>query len=242
MSVLRIIGFVGTVLISTASLAQQTSQATSDPIIAQNSGGEFYLAPRLNFGASDVSDFRISPDQGGTLAQKQEGAEFVAGASIAFGYKWDTEDLPLRIEGQYYYRYHYDLNLRVTNGRAGTVDYDNETVAHAGLVQGYWHADIDQLPFEPYIGLSLGAIWNHTVSDRRANAGGTSEVTTNRINLAYGGGLGVWWDFSENLSLDVGYRYLDLGDIQTDRYPTGERVETGDYGTHDVYIGVAYRF
>jgi len=188
---LGIVGAVVAACLSSAALAQE------EPPVEENSftqpGGQFYIAPRLNFGISDVSDFRLDPDQGGTLVQKQDGAEFVAGASIAFGYKWDTDDLPLRIEGQYYYRYHYDLNLRLD--AAQVEDYDNETTAHAGLIQGYWH-----------------------------------------------GGVGIWWDFSENFTLDLGYRYLDLGDLDTDNFPSGESVDTSDYATHDIYVGVAYRF
>lgn len=222
-------------LTATGALAQEDT--------GNDGGGSFYLAPRLNFGISDVSDFRLDNNaQAGTLVQKQEGAEFVAGASLAFGYKWDTEDLPLRIEGQYYYRYHYDLNLRFTpTGGGAAIDYDNETVAHAGLIQGYWHLPTDW-GIEPYVGLSLGGIYNRTESDRRNTGGGTEVITTNSFQLAYGGGVGVWWDVTDSLAVDIGYRYLDLTDLDTDRYSSGERVVTSDYHTHDIYVGVAWKF
>lgn len=236
LSAVAAVGLMGT--LGGTALAQD-----EQPVATEGGmGGNFYVAPRLNFGISDVSDFSLSPAQNGSLVQKQDGAEFVAGASLAFGYKWDIEDLPLRIEGQYYYRYHYDLNLRLTQPGGTTVDYDNQTVAHAGILQGYWHIPTGW-GIEPYVGLSVGGIYNQTESDRRDNGTGASEsIDTDSFQFVFGGGAGIWWDVNDSLAIDVGYRFLDLTDLETDRFSSGERVTTSDYHTHDIYVGVAWKF
>ncbi|MPR12014.1 porin family protein [Microvirga tunisiensis] len=53
---------------------------------------------------------------------------------------------------------------------------------------------------------------------------------------------GVGYQLSSNFTLDLGYRYVSLGDVKTRSYDSGTGVDVESIGAHEVRLGVRYSF
>jgi opacity protein-like surface antigen len=53
---------------------------------------------------------------------------------------------------------------------------------------------------------------------------------------------GVGYQLSSNFTLDLGYRYVSLGDVKTRTYDNGTGVDVESIGAHEVRLGVRYSF
>lgn len=102
------------------------------------------------------------------------------------------------------------------------------------LVNGY--ADLGTWwGLTPFIGGGVGAVYNHlgnmvdtntgvdvvagNVLYSGVGAGGAGfAVAKSKWNLAYAGMVGVSYNLTSNLKLELGYRYLDMGNITTGVY------------------------
>ena len=111
-----------------------------------------------------------------------------------------------------------------------TVDYANRGKFHGdtATVPSYYTAKIDSFTilanvyldlgtwsgFTPYVGAGVGTthLRMHEYTNVTINEPGDSVVDTTRWNLSYAGMAGVAFQFSPKLVLDVGYRYLIMGD------------------------------
>jgi opacity protein-like surface antigen len=69
-----------------------------------------------------------------------------------------------------------------------------------------------------------------------------TERTTHTDNFAIGAGFGFLWDMTDSLGLDVGYRYLNLGEVRVQGFPTGETLTADKMTAHDVQVGLIYKF
>jgi len=88
--------------------------------------------------------------------------------------------------------------------------------------------------FTPYVGAGIGLSRNK-ISDVAlpvASSGGT------KTSFAYALHAGVSYDFSEALTVDASYRYIDLGKGESG----GIVVDYDDLKSHDFRIGLRYRF
>lgn len=61
-------------------------------------------------------------------------------------------------------------------------------------------------------------------------------------SLAWVGLVGVDWRFAESWSVELAYRYLDLGEVDAGSFPAGDGLAGEDYTTQDVFLSVSYRF
>ncbi|BCJ89899.1 hypothetical protein IZ6_06340 [Terrihabitans soli] len=104
----------------------------------------------------------------------------------------------------------------------------------------------------PYVGAGVGAAWlkmsDFTDYNPTEDATGLSgDVDT--WNFAYALYAGLAFEVTEQLTFDVGYRYLYLGDIETDDLltPLGGNDEFNpfnfeDVASHDIKVGLRYMF
>jgi opacity protein-like surface antigen len=117
-----------------------------------------------------------------------------------------------------------------------------------GMVNGY--IDLNGLmplpfgPFQPYVDAGLGAASN-TVDTLDTSLGGGTAINGNtRTSFAYGLGAGVGYPVAPNVTLDVAYRYLDLGEAETGASDTAGAVAPlkTDLREHTVTMGLRYMF
>jgi len=102
--------------------------------------------------------------------------------------------------------------------------------------------------FTPYVGAGVGVAHNVLGSYTRTSVDALGVVTQER--LAGGGGYsfawalmaGVGYKLSDSFTLDLGYRYVSLGDVKTRGYASGAGGDVESIGAHEVRLGVRYAF
>ena len=101
----------------------------------------------------------------------------------------------------------------------------------------------------PYIGAGVGVAWNVLSDHTRASYDpATGETSWNRIaggrehSFAWALMAGVGYQLSSGFTLDLGYRYVSLGDVKTRAYGAGAGVDVAAIGAHEMRVGVRYAF
>lgn len=104
----------------------------------------------------------------------------------------------------------------------------------------------------PFVGAGIGASWIKLsdFSDYNAtlNASGFSDDVST-WNFAFAAYAGLAFEINEQMTFEVGYRYLYLGDIETNDLETAggalgvyNPYEFDDIQSHDIKVGLRYAF
>ena len=197
----------------------------------------FYLGIRALPALSDAADETIA---GGTLKQNSDDPELTIGGGIMVGYHWRRHDLPLRLEIEYAHRLQLDFDAE--NSGPPRVGYKNDVTSDSLMFNAYLDIATDS-PWRPYVGVGLG--WARNESDvLRTNlvtfARESRRETVN--NLAYSLQTGVRVAISDSWVGEIGYRFLDMGEIESGSFTTGDSVSADHYYSHDIVFGLAYMF
>ena len=143
----------------------------------------------------------------------------------------------------------------------GTDFYRANVSSAVGLVNGYvdlgtWYC------LTPYLGGGVGVAYNrvsgftdqgiNVINPGQNNAFASPSGTTfregNKTNFAWALMAGVGYEVTRNLKLDIGYRYLNLGDATTgssvDRFGNTQSFKylQKDLASHDIRIGMRWQF
>ena len=86
--------------------------------------------------------------------------------------------------------------------KGNSMGNDHKINTMSMLLNGYYDIHMGS-PLYPYINLSIGA------SKIKVNNVGVEK--NNDYKFSWGGGAGLAYDISQNVSIDLGYRFLDLG-------------------------------
>jgi len=153
--------------------------------------------------AQDFSSFYVTPkimtsyQRGDMNGNYERGSVFGLGLSLGSDLSYSSS-LPIRMEAEYLYH----GNQTFTN------DINHEISAHSILANAFLDIQTDTY-FTPYFGGGAGLA---VINDRVTNSDSTK---TSRWNFAWNLGGGLAWSINENLALDIGYRYMDLGKAET---------------------------
>ncbi len=143
------------------------------------------------------------------------------------------------------------LRTDVTVDYAAPVKYEG-TIATAGdttakiqastaLVNGYldlgtWYH------LSPYIGAGAGVAYVHAYDYASTGAPPFSADTSKyQWNFAFAGMAGIAYAVSHNLMMDLGYRYLNIGDVKTGSDVFGA-MTFKNVAAHEVRIGLRWSF
>ncbi len=213
--------------------------ALSSPAVAQademnwNSPGGFYL--RLDSGWS------FSRDAGGDIDTDFGDSYLVGGGA---GYRFNDY---LRADVTISYRGGYDIDdAQTLSGSSFAVQGDASSLT--GMVNAY--VDVGRFGrVTPYVGGGIGVSRN-TISDLSATFAGVSATVDDETSTSFAwqasAGLGI--EVAPNLAIDVGYRYMDLGSIETGDTVTvggasiGGAASDGDLRAHEIQVGLRYSF
>lgn len=164
------------------------------------------------------------------------GDGFLTGVGI--GYR--VNDL-LRLDTNFEYRAQRTLKAKEWSD-FGSTSYNGDLTSYVFMTNAY----LDLGTFRsitPYVGagagLSLNRIDNTQILTRYGPAG-----VANRRDWQFAWALhaGVGIELNDNLTLDVGYSYTDLGNIHATRTQTGSRFIFKGLHSHDIKIGLRYAF
>lgn len=141
------------------------------------------------------------------------------------------------------------MGLRGTRDISGTgVDHvalEGGVRSHTGMVNAYY--DFGSFGgLIPYVGAGLGVSYN-VLDDLRQNDGGRVDGGKN-LSMAWSLMAGVGYKLSDRLTLDLGYRYIDLGSVESGGVltcPCGSqevrpKFKVDDLTAHEIKVGVRF--
>lgn len=102
--------------------------------------------------------------------------------------------------------------------------------------------------FTPYVGAGIGVARNVLGSYTRTSVDAFGVATEERLaggdDYAFAWALmgGIGYRLSSSFTLDLGYRYVSLGEVKTQGHGNGAGADVKSIGAHEVRLGVRYAF
>ncbi|MDC0191155.1 outer membrane beta-barrel protein [Rhodospirillales bacterium] len=225
--------FVVFVVFLTTLFASETSDAGDD--------GSYYFKGEIGKG------FPNDPSQvsgAGTSAQNESNDKFRK-YGIGFGI---NPDGPARAD----FSFSHSPNMKTTsNGSFNTTargNIDNYLV----MMNIYYDFEEGEQSFVPYFSGGIGLSRMVTDNAKVTNAAGTinvSEGGETKNNLGWALGLGAAINMKENVSLDMGYRFLAMGKAEQSGVFSGTPAQASNSGArmdnlfaHELYLGLRIGF
>lgn len=189
------------------------------------------------FGGWSSVDSVTASGLGGTLTENNT-EDPSAGVAGVFGYRLDG--MPLRAGAEIGHRFRTDIDLR--DEGPPTVGYENNLATTTALLNLAWEIR-NSSSWTPYIAGTVGWARNTSSVDRTViGTGATTSTENSTDNLALGVGFGVDYAFAANWGLGLGYRFLDMGEVDTGTQSGGEQITAESFRSHDLLVGLQYRF
>jgi len=197
----------------------------------------------------DVAQF------GGTFFGKTDNAAFFAGLGIGYRFNnWLRFDVTSEYRGAGQIGVNDFIYNPFNNGFQSNT-YKGNLTSLVTLFNGYFDLGTWNC-LTPYIGAGIGFTQNRIsgLSDQGALVGDFTGATLNTAGSGTTSGLawalmaGLGYEVNKNLTLEVGYRYLNLGDAQSGRLVnafTGQvqaPLKARDIDSHDFRIGMRWNF
>lgn len=189
-----------------------------------------YVSAKLKYSIMDNSEKANFEDEVFLYEADWDIDDKVFGGSVAVGLQAPFAHGALR--GEFEYNLNADAEKNITfDGLEGKFKTKLESQAY--LINAYY--DIyTNTNFVPYIGAGLGAarlkasLENENISD---------------TSFAWQIGAGVAYQINPNIAVDLGYRYIDFGDISEtdveDGFPEKDKIESK---AHEIMLGLRYTF
>ncbi|MEP1209693.1 MAG: outer membrane beta-barrel protein [Rhizobiaceae bacterium] len=128
--------------------------------------------------------------------------------------------------------------------------FENSEI-NASNLMGNFYADLGTYAgFRPYVGAGLGAAyvyWDDFSLNGQCNAGSVAECGVSggeELTYAANAMLGVSYELSRGLNLDLGYRYTYFGEggttDTTDTFGNVEDLTVGNKSVHEMRLGLRY--
>jgi opacity protein-like surface antigen len=146
-----------------------------------------------------------------------------------------------RAEVEYVWRYRFDYNSDVVTA-SGTNRFKDNVQTQSVMVNLFHDFHNDE-KWTPYVGVGLGVAGNKSEVDRRNLT--TREFTSTdntETGLAWSLMAGMLWDLNKQWKVKLGYRYVDLGEISSGAFADGTVHLADDHYSHDLTLGLQYRF
>lgn len=195
------------------------------PVVETNSG--WYLRGDFGYRFSDVGSVTSAIAPNPTNNRIEDAFAIGLGA----GYKWSWFRTDLTLDYAFPVKYYGD-----TPGFSP--DFSAKVQTTTGLANVYfdlgtWYG------ITPYIGGGVGGAYVRATDFVSASLP-TAAVTSERWNFAWAGMAGFAYCFTSNFLVDIGYRYLDQGQIVTGVTTAGDSLTMKNLTSHEVRAGVRW--
>ena len=237
-------GVVGALTLSSAAMAADISLPPIidyEPEYVEEIGKTWYL--RGDLGYARYADFdAIYAD--GAVEFLEEDIEDTLSAGIGLGFVLNHY---FRADVTLDHRFDTDVYMETeTGGVCGggpCVSKEYATLSSTVALANIYLEAGKYYGFAPYIGAGLGAARNN-LSNWRSTTPATNVSERTDWSFAWALMAGVGYQVSDSLVFDLGYRYLDLGDIESGPDLADDRfnVELEDIHVHEARIGFRYLF
>jgi opacity protein-like surface antigen len=246
-------------LVLLATVFGAFSVAHADQYVSAKLGASIVKADSLSVYSSEY-DLTTPAFLNNTYASDNE-KDTVINASLAYG--WAFESLPVRAELEYTFRGKADFNNTTNRAYLNSVGdvYDNgnadATVKSQSLMANVYYDFKNTSDFTPYVSAGIGASFNKLdVTEYQNIISSSASANDKKTDFAWSVGVGVNYALNKDLDLDLGYRYVDLGKVNTSTvigwngyYANGVNIlgaTVSDYEaklkSHDFSLGLRYKF
>ncbi len=173
----------------------------------------------------------------------------VAGGGLSFGYDFSYHfDASVRVEGEFLHIVRLDADTPRPLFQDGTLPgagVQNDLSIRTLMVNAFYDWDLGTW-YTPHVGFGVGYARNNsnaTLTDfNSTRANQAEEVETAKNNIAWSLMAGVQFDITDNWFADMGYRYLDAGELVAGPFTNGFRIEADDITVHELMLDFGYRF
>lgn len=215
------------------------------PVEADTCCRGFYVSAEAVYSWGTVDDVNSTGITTGPLTDDDYFDDSVGGGGLAFGYDFSyLFGANVRLEGEFIHIARVDANTRpiFSDGTLPAAGIENNISVRTLLLNVFYDWDLGTW-YTPHIGFGIGYGRNHSSADLNDFATGIKEtVSTTTDNIAWSLMAGVQLDAGENWFADVGYRYIDSGELALGPFSTGVTLEADDVTRHDLMLGFGYRF
>lgn len=216
-----------------------------------------YVGGHLGMSVERYSDRDFYERNGDWNLSLSSDTDGVFSGGISVGYDFNPQfDIPVRVELDYTARSRGEAKSgKTVPGDPGdpAASYDltwkDKIALQTLMFNAWWDIPLD-LPVTPYIGGGIGfAFINYKTSYDSVSDNGLDDEyvsgSTSETNFAWSLGGGMAYDITENWTVDLGYRYIDAGNVsKTFRDAQGD-IDTKsslDVTSHDIMLGIRYTF
>ena len=213
--------------------ASKTSDAGDD--------GIYYFKGEIGYG------FPNDPGQvtgAGTILENESNADIM---KYGIGFGIDPEG-PVRVD----FSFSYSPNLDSTSNHPNNLAVENDVDNYLYMINAYYDFDEMGQGFVPYISGGIGLSRMVLEDIRVKNASGTINVREGgktKNNRGWALGLGTAVQMEGDVSLDIGYRYVEMRETAGDGVLSGSPALPSNSGTkvdnlfaHELYLGLRVGF
>ncbi|MCL2763626.1 MAG: acyloxyacyl hydrolase [Treponema sp.] len=201
-----------------------------------------YVAPKIIYGLTYMKDVKYYEVASGPFTH-DIGSHWdnTFGGSLAAGYDFSKKlNIPVRGELEYAAFTKAEAEGSLWGGSVSCQSNNIQT-----LFANVYYDINTRTKFTPYVGAGMGVGFIRTKGKvdwvSEVNNTGSKTVT----NFAWNIGLGLGYQITNNVAFDVGYRFADLGKVQTkwDERPWGTwRMDTKRIYQHQFSMGARFTF
>lgn len=193
----------------------------------------------LDYGSESINVPVVNKE----LSDNKNGLRLAAGVTVPVDEIWGD----IRAEIEYAYNFKTNNTFLTTlegDGGDGAVHYKNKLRSNVLFLNTYY--DLETCTdFIPYVGAGIGYA---RLRNKATLTDGSLNQTFKDENFAWNIGFGLGYIVSENVTLDMGYRYTDYGSLsghsQMEEFPGGMKQTRSKYDvtSHEVSVGLRYHF
>lgn len=211
------------------------------PGMAAAQGSGMYLAPKFLLSIQDSGKMERSFGMSGSGVS--EYSQFTMGGALALGYDfWIQHMMPLRAEIEFAMRGNSEKTWSSDNifSNLGSVKgtWNNSTL----FANVFWDFHNDSA-LTPYVGAGLGLAFNYTGFDFAKVNGDRFSASQTSTNFAWNAGVGVAYQFTENVALDASYRFVSMGFNEVSATSGGVTYKLGSSPYNNEFmVGVRFGF
>jgi opacity protein-like surface antigen len=223
-------GIIGTTLmmaICAARAADMPPILQKPPVVVEEFGSNWYLRGDIGYRAQRLSG--SASWNGFGISDAATDNTFMFGGGV--GYKWNF----LRVDVTADYGLQAKVRGSVPAGPSLAMQVDTFTAlfnVYADL--GTWYG------FTPYVGGGVGGVNLRADDYSNSLLPGTTIPSSNRWAFAWALMAGVSYNVAPSTQIDLGYRYLRLGDPQSGIDTLGGSFTANGLSANEVRFGVRY--
>ncbi len=183
-----------------------------------------YIAPKIIGGIETGKAAPYQKNFGRVDGISQSFSKGTFGGGVAIGYNFKKFNLPIRAELEFstFTPVKKSKTYDLLGGGSG-IDLKVTTKSSITALFANAYYDINTgTAFTPYVGAGLGVAWNSLSLDNLTLAvpgtgsfGGVGVSNKTTAQFAWNVGAGVAYAFTDNISVDLGYRYAQFGKGKT---------------------------